>query len=137
MAVNADNGETRIFALDRMTGLIGTNLKFQNKRTLNVDEFFRNCYGIIVTTGQEPQEVVLSFDAYQGKYIKSLPLHESQEILIDNEEEVRIKLFVYPTFDFIMEILSHGDKVLVIKPANLINQLLKVYRKAIAQYDGM
>ena len=136
LAIDTSNGETRTFALDRMTGLNVTNLKFQYKTTIDAGKFFKNCFGIIAPTDQEPQEIVLSFDAYQGKYIKSLPLHASQEVLIDNDEEVRVKLTVYLTFDFVMEILSHGDKVKVIKPANLIKHILKVYRKAIAQYDG-
>lgn len=135
LAIDTNIGEIRTFALDRLTGLTVTNLKFQNKSTLNVDEFFKDCFGIIAPTGQESQEVILSFDAFQGKYIKSLPLHETQEVLIDSSMEVQVKLTVYLTFDFIMEILAHGDKVKVIEPANLIEKIKKVYRKAIAQYE--
>ncbi len=95
---------------------------------------FRNCFGIIGPSGHELQEVVLSFTQFQGKYIKSLPLHESQEILIDHEEELRIRLRLYVTHDFFMEILSYGDTVKVIQPDNLIQDLITSYRKALLQY---
>ena len=42
--------------------------------------------------GGEPQKIVLSFDPFQGQYIKSLPLHKSQTVLVDNVEEFRIKI---------------------------------------------
>jgi hypothetical protein len=53
--------------------------------------------------------MTLSFDDYQGKYIKSLPLHESQQTISDSENELQIKLKLYITHDFIMELLSYGE----------------------------
>jgi len=100
-----------------------------------VNSYFEHCFGIITPDDDEaPQEVILSFDPFQGKYIKSLPLHESQEVLVDNEHEVRIKIKIYPTHDFLMEILSHGENVKVIQPAGLSEQLKSNYTNAINQY---
>ena len=131
LAVNVSDGNTRIFALDRMSALDITNLKFQHNLKIDVNEFFQNCFGIIAPQERQIEEVILSFDAYQGKYIKSLPLHETQEILVDNKTEVRVKLKVYLTFDFIQEILSHGEKVRVIQPKNLIEQVQNIYKSAL------
>ena len=64
--------------------------------------------------------IILSFDPVQGKYIKTLPLHEPQELLQDDDEEYRIKLKLYITHDLIMELLSYGSDMNVIKPARLI-----------------
>lgn len=55
----------------------------------------------------------------KGKYLRALPLHHSQEVLMDNEKEFRISLYIYSTYDFWLEIQSMGDKVKVIKPSNL------------------
>lgn len=123
LAVNTNNGNTRIFALDRMSNLIISNQKFHHKTKINVNEFFKNCFGIIAPEEEKVEEVILSFDAFQGKYIKSLPLHETQEVLVENKDEVRVRLYVYLTFDFIMEILSHGNRVKVIQPKSLIEQI--------------
>lgn len=124
----------KTFALDRLTDLEITKRKFQHPQKFDVNEYFKHCFGIISADDEEPQEVVLSFEPFQGKYIKSLPLHESQEVLVDNEQEVRIKLKIYLTHDFLMEILSHGENVKVIEPTGLIEQLKSNYTNALNQY---
>jgi len=78
--------------------------------------------------------VILSFDPVQGKYIKSLPLHESQQIIIDNNTELQIKLFLYTTYDFEMELLSYGEYVKVLKPDSLIEVMKNRYSKALNIY---
>ncbi len=135
LAVNTNDGKTRIFALDRMLGLMITNLKFQHDTKIGVNDFFQHCFGIIAPEEQLVEEVILSFEPFQGKYIKSLPLHETQEILVDNDKEVRVKLKVYVTVDFIMEVLSYGRTVKVIQPQNLIEELQEIYRLALQQYE--
>jgi predicted DNA-binding transcriptional regulator YafY len=134
--VALDHKDSRIktFALDRLTDLEITKRKFQHPQKFDVNEYFKHCFGIITADGEEPQEIVLSFEPFQGKYIKSLPLHESQEVVIDNEHEVRIKIKLYLTHDFLMEILSHGENVKVIQPAALIEQLKSNYTNALNQY---
>ena len=82
----------------------------------------------------EPQEVILSFYPSQGKYIKTLPLHESQVILEDNEDELLIKLTLFITLDFLMEILSYGSNVKVIQPVSLIEEVKKTYENALKRY---
>jgi len=63
-----------------------------------------------------------------------LPLHETQEILKDNDEELQIKLKLFITRDFIMELLSHGDSVKVIKPDSLIEEVKMTYQKSLQLY---
>ena len=134
LARDIKDQQVKSFAFDRLTELEITKKKFHTSETFDVNEHYKFCFGIISPNGHKPEEVVLSFDAIQGKYIKSLPLHETQEILIDDEHEVRIRLKVYLTFDFIMEILSHGENVKVIKPESLITELKHSYKNALKQY---
>ena len=118
-----------------MTEMEITNVKFEVLPSFNMKEMFKYCYGIITPKDQVPEEVILSFDPEQGKYIKSLPLHETQEILVDNEEELQIKLKVYITHDFEMELLSYGNNVKVLQPISLIEQIKAVYESGLKQYS--
>jgi len=125
-----DKNSIRVFALDRMTGLDFLKTGSFKRIDLDTEKLFKHSFGIILPQpDQVVEEVVLSYSAFQGKYVKSLPLHETQEILVDNEDELRVKLDVYVTHDLIMEIMSVGAEVKVIAPASLVNRLNDEHRK--------
>lgn len=85
--------------------------------------------------GEEPQDIILSIAPFQGKYIKTLPLHDTQEVFVDNEAETKIKLRLCLTHDLLMELLSFGDKVKVIQPRALAAQIKKAHENASRQYS--
>ncbi|MCD5969328.1 WYL domain-containing protein, partial [Riemerella anatipestifer] len=84
--------------------------------TYEPQKAFENSFGIIAPNGEEPQEIVLSFDWHQGNYIKALPLHPSQKIVSETNDELVISVFLVPTYDFEREILSYGDRVRIVEP---------------------
>lgn len=135
-AVGRDLKDNRIksFGLDRLNNLDITKRKFKPS-SFNVKDYYRHCFGIIAPNADAPSEVILSFTTNQGRYIKSMPLHESQKILIDNEKELRVKLKVYITEDFLMEILSHGEKVRVLEPQELTDEIKSTFKVALKNYQ--
>ncbi|MDQ2720667.1 MAG: WYL domain-containing protein [Bacteroidota bacterium] len=134
MAKDLKDGKVKSFALDRLTNLEITNRKFEYPKDYNIEEKYRYCFGIINANNEEPQNILLSFDPFQGKYIKSLPLHKTQEIVIDTEEELQIKLKLCVTQDFVMELLSFGGNLKVLKPKSLSDEIQKAHQKAFQQY---
>lgn len=134
LANDLKDNKVKSFALDRLTELEITRKKFQLPIDFDVNEHYKYCFGIISPNEHQPREVILSFDPFQGKYIKTLPLHASQVILKDNEEELLIKLTLFLTHDFLMEVLSYGDNVKVIKPYDLIEDLKQSYENALKLY---
>lgn len=119
----------KTFGLDRIEDLEITKKRFDAPRAFNATTIFKNCFGIINPTNSQPEDIVLSFDGFQGKYIKSFPLHESQQVLVDSEEEVRIGLALYVTHDLVMELLSYGATMTVIKPASLRKRIREMTRE--------
>jgi predicted DNA-binding transcriptional regulator YafY len=134
VAKDLKDNKVKTFGLDRLSELSTTKTKFENPIDFNVNEHFKYCFGIISPDDGMPQEVILSFDPFQGKYIKSLPLHESQVIIADSDDELRVKLTIFITYDFIKEILSFGEMVIVIEPEALIIQMKNAYNNALKSY---
>ena len=134
LALNNKHNNIKCYALDRLTNLVITNKTFQFPPNFNVDEYYRYCYGIICPDNQEVEEIILSFTPQQGKYAKTLPLHPTQQIVLDNEDELQIKLTLYVTFDFIMELLSYGDAVKVKQPKSLAKHIKNAHKDAYLQY---
>ncbi len=134
LAKDNKEGNIKSFALDRLTNLEITKKAFEFPKTYNIEESYRYCFGIISPTDDEPQEIILSFNTFQGKYIKSLPIHATQEVLVDNKKELQIKLKLYVTHDFIMELLSFGDNMKVLKPKSLVSKIKAEHQRAFKQY---
>lgn len=125
----------KTYALDRLSHPEITKKRFTVTSDFDPKSIFRDSFGIIHTVaGSVPQRIVLSFDAWQGKYVKSQPLHFSQIILIDNETEFRIELFVYVAFDLVKELLSYGEGVKVIEPSTLAKELKDMHERAWGLY---
>lgn len=135
IAEDVKDKRIKTFALDRFSNLEIINKTFERRKGYDVEKAFRYCFGIIGSDSSEPQDVVLTFDPVQGKYIKTLPLHFSQQLLVDDEDEVRIKLTICITHDLIMELLSFGAHVKVLQPEFLAAQIKAAHLEAFKQYD--
>ena len=123
------------FGLDRISELKILESKFENINNYDLEGFFKHSFGIITNQVEEPYKVVLSFTYNQGKYIKSFPLHHSQQVIIDDKEEFRIELLIHPTYDFVMELLSIGEHVKVLEPTSLQNEIINRLRKSLIMYE--
>lgn len=123
------------FGLDRLSDLEITKSPFDSLNDFDINKYYENCFGIVAPEpGQKPEEIILSFDPVQGKYIKSLPLHESQQIIIDNPDEFRIKLKLYITYDLVFELIRFADRLKVVQPQSLINKIMDIHKIAAIQY---
>ncbi len=129
-----DEDKIKTFALDRISNLDISRKKFELQDNFDVDEYFKYSFGIITPIDQKPEEVILSFVPHQGKYIKTLPMHASQEVLVDDENEFRIQLKIYITFDFRMELLSYAANVKVLQPQSLIEEIQQLFKEALDRY---
>jgi len=133
IAKDHKDGLIKTFGLDRITNLEITRTSFTPPEGYNPETAFKYCFGI-EGNASKPDRVVLSFTVEQGKYIESLPLHSSQKELINNEKEYRIELYVHPTYDFVMELMSLGNQVKVLEPESLRNQIVKGLKEALGNY---
>ena len=131
IAKDQNENKVKTFGLDRIQELTITKRKFAPPENFNATDLYRNYFGIVNTSNGKVEEIILSFDNLNGKYIKSFPLHESQQILVDNGTEMRIKLFLHITSDFEMELLSQGNSVTIISPDRLKERMREVYKAAL------
>lgn len=124
----------KTFGLDRINDLDITRQRFAFPEDFNVNDYYRNCFGIISPNAEKPFQIQLLFEPLQGKFIKSLPLHESQRIIEDNEEGLLIELTLFLTYDLVMELLSYGGNVKVIKPQELVNMVKQAHERGFSVY---
>jgi predicted DNA-binding transcriptional regulator YafY len=135
LGVDAGDQAIKSFALDRLSDLEITNIPFEKTRSKEVGQYYHHSFGIVgPNKSADPEQVILEFSPLQGEYIKSLPLHHSQQVLRDDKEGFQVAITIHITHDFIMELLSHGAEVKVIEPSSLKVAMQQVYKKALEQY---
>ncbi|MEI7981248.1 MAG: WYL domain-containing protein [Bacteroidota bacterium] len=135
LAKEVGKDKVKTFGMDRIVDFSITKRHFSPPENYNANKDFKYSFGVINLEDAKPQEIILSFDPDQGKYIKSYPLHETQSILVDNDDELRIRLFLLVTHDLVMEILSYAGEVEVISPESLVKEIQQHHQNAWKQYQ--
>lgn len=126
-----DNENFKIFAFDRIKNLVVLNELFKQKK-LNHD-FFKNTIGI--NYSEIVEQVILSFNAWQGNYIKTLPLHSSQKIITDNENTLTVAINVNINFELEQLIKSYGSSVKIIEPQWFKVKVIDDFKKSLQLYE--
>lgn len=105
----------RIYALDRVQDVGLTNEPFKYPNDFCPEIYFEGYFGII-HDGCSLETVKLKVCSDQANYLRSLPLHASQEETERNEDYSIFTLYLRPTFDFQQELLWNGESVKVLEP---------------------
>ena len=123
-----------IFALDRISNIEIQEETYSRDLDFDVEEMFKDCYGIILGDDVNVESVWIKVDAFQANYLRSLPLHHSQLELRRNEEYSVFSVRVRPTYDFKQKILSLGSTTEVIKPESLREEMKEEIKAMSAKY---
>ena len=79
LAWNLNAKKLIVYGIDRIIDIQITDKKFTMPNEFVVSEFFNNYYGIIANTETQVQKVLLKLSAGQANYLRTLPLHRSQQ----------------------------------------------------------
>lgn len=121
-------------AFDRIQDLELGHGKKKKKTDFDVRAYYQGVFGISNEVDQPVEEVELLIGRLKAQYIKSMPFHFSQVVVSEGEEGVRVRLQVKINYDFVSEILSHGDEITVIGPTKLKNAVLERARNICEGY---
>ncbi len=126
----------RIYSLDRVLEARLSEETFKYPKKFNPENYFKGCFGIIRDEECPIETVKLKVSADQANYLRSLPLHTSQEEVECNDDYSIFTLQIRPTFDFQQELLWNGDALEVLEPVWLrkgmaakIKQMWNHYKK--------
>lgn len=121
------------FALERMSDIkTGEPCCIAGRGEVNPAEYFTDCFGVI--HGGESERIVVRAFWPQDAYLAEVPLHHSQRVLEKTENWTDYELRVCPTYDFKQELLWHRDKLAVISPAWLRDDMLDILARMTESY---
>ena len=130
VACSTSDDQLRIYALDRIRELRTSEHLFILPDDFDPQAYFANSFGIAVDESYKPEQVRVRVSGIQRHYLRTLPLHASQqEIEITNDSSV-FEFYLRPTLDFQQELLTHAantdGQIEVLKPQWLREQMEQI-----------
>ena len=123
-----------MMALDRMTRVEDLDEGFYLPKEFTVDDYFRGIYGARVYPNMKREMVKLKVYGTQIQYFRSLPLHSSQKEVETDKNHSIFTYFLTPDYDFKQDVLSFGDKVEVLEPKELREEMKRIVEKLMNNY---
>lgn len=127
----------RNMALDRVIDMTMTVETFHFPKKFNADEYYADTVGIYVNDKLKPEKVRIRVSGGSVDYLRSLPLHWSQEEVLTRHgeySEFTYRLCLTP--ELASKLLAMGENVEVLEPTELrdliktrLESALNAYRK--------
>lgn len=124
-----------IFSLDRIKHIELTDIKFKVKKDFDAKEYFSEYFGVTTGDGTDCERVVLRAYGEQRFYMRDLPWHHSQTEIASNDDYSDFEFIIRPTIDFSNKIVSEGNRVKVITPLWLADEIREMHLDAVKMYD--
>ena len=133
----SEEAETlRVYAMDRILSLTPTGERFKMPKGFQVDEVFEASYGIYLPEDVPPVLVKIRTTAREAAYLKDLPIHPSQVFLGEEKDGHAIfAMRVIPNPNLVMELCKHGNRLEVLEPESLRDQVAGELRNALEIYE--
>ncbi|MDO6803037.1 transcriptional regulator [Wenyingzhuangia sp. 1_MG-2023] len=134
IGIPANVKHVQTFGLDRIESIKVMNATFKRNPDLHPEDNFERIIGLNYSNGKT-EKVLLKFTKEQGQYIKTLPLHHSQEVFKEDENTSWIQLTLIPNFELKQRILFYTPNVEIISPNWLREEIIQDLKKGISNYS--
>lgn len=133
LGLNSKYQVLQTLALDRIEGVIINSSVYNKDRKPDPDVFFKDTLGVSVTD-KGKVKVELLFSSSQAYYIKTQPIHHSQQVVSESEAGLLISLEVIEGYELDSIILSYGKDVEVVSPPSLRLHILAILKDTLKKY---
>ena len=135
LAKNYKRSLPTIYAMDRMLNVQETDELFEFPEDFSTERFFKDFYGVLCHADEEVERIVIRAYPPLTHYLRTLPLHHSQNELQSTPEYADFEFYLHPTFDFLQELFAQTHEVEVLEPLRLRNSMKEYLLKALKRYE--
>ena len=132
-----DNEYNNVYplALDRMTKVSPSKVKFIRNTQYNFDEYFRDIIGVTLEEDQSVEGIHLRFTPNRFPYVVSKPLHPSQQTVSETNCEIVIR--VRPNKELQQKLFSFGPDVEILSPDWMRQEFAKKILEMAKKYSAL
>ena len=124
MLAKSDLPDLITYALDRIVALEPTDKHYKLPAGFDAETYFSSLVGVS-DVNRKPTFVTIRVNSWQANYLRSLPLHDSQQETERTDEYSVFKYFVVPNYEFMQELRAHGSALQVLEPKKLADKMKK------------
>ena len=123
-----------IFALERMEDIKLTEDIMHPSNKITAEEYFDGSFGVNHSDNQKPETIRIKVYGAQVEYIRALPIHESQKEVETTSEWSIFEYRLIPCYNFYQQLLWHREKLEVIEPSAIREELKSTLQKMLSNY---
>ncbi|MBW6461412.1 MAG: WYL domain-containing protein [Bacteroidales bacterium] len=121
-------------ALDRMISVNKADVAYIPNHIIYPGQYFNDIIGVTYYADRKKEKIVLRFSPDRAPYVKTKPMHSSQQIVAEDKDGTTISIEVIPNKELIRDILSFGCDVKVLEPLTLSGLVRGILKKAVEAY---
>lgn len=123
----------RTFGIDRIEDFKLLSTTFKRNERLNPKPYFEDIIGLNYSE-YEVETVEIKLSTIQAKYLLAYPVHKSQKIVSQLDEEIIMQYNLKPNYEFQERLLMYGRNVTVLKPLWLRDLIIEKLKAALENY---
>ena len=128
----------RQLALDRIMEMEMTDDSYEVPNSFDAEKYYANTIGVFVNEDMNPQKVRIRVYGKQVEYLRTLPLHRSQEEVLTKHEqfsEFQYRLCLNPELS--TQLLAMGENVEVLEPMELREEIKRRLEDCLTKYSTL
>ena len=123
-----------IFALERMEDIKLTENKMHPSNKITAEDYFDGSFGVNHSDDQKPEIIRIKVYGAQVEYVRALPIHESQKEIEVTSEWSIFEYRLVPCYNFYQQLLWHREKLEIIEPLAVREELKSTLQKMLELY---
>ena len=134
LLARTEDAQMRIYAFDRMNQMEMTDERFEMPVDFSPQEYFAEYFGVLTDHSVPMAHVVVRAYGKVPSYLRTLPLHHSQQEVGQGEGYTDFSYDIRPTGDFVGQLLSQGAGIEVLAPEGLRQQVRAMVEENLKRY---
>lgn len=122
-----------VLALDRIESITTARVVFKPYKGIDIQRYFSHTIGVTIKSSGV-KEIRLWCSAPQGNYLKTQPLHITQQVMSDTKDGMIITLQLIPNYELLQTLLAFGPEIKVLEPESLRQEMKDMLARSLALY---
>ena len=133
----ADDLKLYNLPLDRIKSVEPVDVPYRENPDFDSEHFFDDVIGVSKNINNKPRCIRFWANREQSHYIKTKPIHQSQQVVSENHEDGSciFQIDVVINFEMYSVFMSYGPGIRIIYPRNVVMYIRDKLKEALDLYD--